>query len=209
MPTVCDILRKFEWRLNDIDKRLAAIEVWDASGRGRFQGELWEVSDQQIAVWDADTTRPLSWNQGTWARLRAGKIEARGGIDLRTSGSGARLEIDASAIKVYDATSTLQVQIGDLAGASDPKFGDLSGWGLYAYSRAYLNEVYLWTIHLWGGGAIYGDSWDYLCYSPPNDEWLFLIGGIQRMVIGATLTKVFNDFEWGGNLKGKIDGGQF
>lgn len=205
-----DVLEEFDWRLSGIEHRLATRRWLDDAGQMIvLEGSTWHISGQEMAVWTTGTLRPLSWTQGQWARLRAGKIEARGGFDFRSGSSGARIVFTDDALIIYDSSDIVQVQAGNLAGVTDPKYGALSGWGLYSYSQAYFNTLEVWTIELYGGGAIYGAPSDFISYSPINDEWWFMIGGLQKLVVGADKIIAKKDFQVDGDYFGTIKGGQF
>lgn len=55
--------------------------------------------------WKIDKTGSPEFNNGTF----------RGTLDVKSSSTGARMEIGSNAIKVYDASGALRVQIGDLS----------------------------------------------------------------------------------------------
>jgi len=143
MPTVCDILRKFEHRIGGIDARLAAVEIRDCSGRGAFRGELWEVSDNQVAVWSVGTQKPLSWNQGNWARLRAGRIEARGNaFEFKSSDTGTRLVVDSSGLRLYNESGDyIEIDgVNSRVGTGNFAFG-IRGWRINAVGDAEFNNI--------------------------------------------------------------------
>lgn len=161
-----------------------------------------------LAAWDSDAWTGMRWATGVRFGPREGFVSRYGKFDFRSSGGVSRVILDETGLTVYHA-GTLRARIGDLAGITDPRWGALSGWGFYAYNIAYLNEVHLHTINLWNGGAVYGAPTDYLTYSPNNDEWWFMIGGIQRFYIGETEAKAKYDFIVDGTLTANLDGGTF
>jgi len=110
LATVCNILNDLGFRVEDLERRLASIRLYSASQEGiNFHGATWEVSGNQIAVWSAATNLPLSWSQGQWARLKAGKIEARGdAFTFKSSDTGARIELDGTELAGYDSGGTKQ-----------------------------------------------------------------------------------------------------
>ena len=152
-----------------------------------------------LAAWDSDIWAGLRWPTGVRFNPREGFVSQFGKFDFRSSGGVSRITLDEDGLTAYYA-GTLRARVGNLADITDPLWGALSGWGFYAYDIAYLNEVHLHTIHLYGGGAVYGAATDYLCYAPSPDEWWFMIGGIQRFRIGETDAEAKGDFTVVGTL---------
>jgi len=133
--TVREILKRHDERLQDLEKRLGAIGFWQAQPEQiQLSGETWEVSGDQIAVWSTNTDRPLSWTQGRWARLRAGRVEARGdAFDFRSAASGARIIFDDTGLSLYSAakrTVFLDAATGDaeFEGTVTASAGVIGGW---------------------------------------------------------------------------------
>ena len=109
MATVCEILEKLEGKIEALRRLLASIGLNEQSGSNvKLRGSTWEVSGDMIAVWNPTTTRPLVWSDGQWARLRAGKIEARGdAFDFRSSDTAARIIFDVEGLKIYEDTGLM------------------------------------------------------------------------------------------------------
>jgi len=178
MATVCDILKKLEFQIDDIYKRLAAIGVRDTTGEGQFTGALWEVSDDQIAVWSKNTTRPLSFEgSGKWARLKAGRIEAYGdAFEFKSGASGARILIDSQGLRLYsdtEETVKLDATTGDATfkGTIHASAGDIAGWTIGA-DKLYKNNAELRS----SGELVLGTGSEIVFLSAVNDTFRLWVG---------------------------------
>jgi hypothetical protein len=114
---LCQLVQGALDRINALENVVDRVGLMDFSGGARLIGNTWEVSNAQIANWVAETPLPLS-SASQYARFIEGKLEIRGGrFDISTAENGARMSLDAEALRGYTDLDDLTIEL-DWAQAS-------------------------------------------------------------------------------------------